>query len=170
MLQPAPVQSIYTRYQPIGQNGDLASSINFSADTRIVETAAGIGFGLAVSQGVLSDAGCVIGGSAFVGVTRRDVTIARADLSATPGQIPQNTYPVDLYPQSDNVGVLVTGDIWVNCYASVTPATAVTFSATTGQFGLAGTTITDARWMTTAVGSAGTPALAVLRLGSPTGK
>ena len=42
--------------------------------------------------------------------------------------------------------------------------------AATGKLGIAGTSIPDARWMTTAAGSAGTPVLAVLRLGSPTGK
>ena len=69
MLQPAPVQTTYIRYLFPAQNGMLASEHNFAADTRIVETAAGIGFGLAVSQGV-NDDGCIIGGSAYVGVTR----------------------------------------------------------------------------------------------------
>lgn len=158
MLKPAPVQTTYTRYQPVGQNGMLADEVNFAADTRIVETAAGIGFGLAVSQGT-NDNGCIIGGSAFVGVTRADPTLARADLA------PATSPSIDIYPQYDNAGVLTMGDIWVNCYASVTPATTVVFEAATGKLGIAGTTITHARWMTTAVGSAGTPALAVLRLG-----
>jgi hypothetical protein len=158
MLQPAPVQSAYTRYILPAQNGMLASSINWAADTRIVETAAGIGFGLAVSQGV-SDNGCIIGGSAFVGVTRADQTLPRSE-----------TLTLDQYAQYDNAGIFVSGDIYVNCYASVTPATAVVFEAATGKFGIAGTSVPDARWQTTAVGSAGTPVLAVLRLGSPTGK
>jgi|SRR6516164_4646179 len=166
MLQPAPVQTVYTRYIGVAQNGILASEVNFVADTRTVETAAGIGFGLAVSQGV-NDRGCIIGGSAFVGITRADPTLARADLSV-PGS--SNTLPLDAYPQYDLAGILAAGDIWVNCYASVTPATTVTFSATTGQLGIAGTTITHARWMTTAVGSAGTPVLAVLRVGDPSFK
>jgi hypothetical protein len=159
MLQPAPVQSTYTRYYFPAQNGMLASSINWAADTRIVATAAGIGFGLAVSQDPANDQGCVIGGSAFVGVTRADQTLPQAA-----------TTTLDTYAQYDNAGILVSGDIWVNCYASVTPATAVVFEAATGKFGIAGTSVPDARWMTTAVGSAGTPVLAVLRLGSPTGK
>jgi hypothetical protein len=157
MLQPAPVQLLYTRYLTPAQNGMLASSTNWAADTRIVETSAGIGFGLAVSQGV-NDKGCIIGGSAFVGVTRADQTLPRADV--TPAMT------VDTYSQYDNAGVFTMGDIWVNCYASVTPATAVTFEAATGKLGIAGTTITDARWMTSAAGTAGAPVLAVLRLGS----
>jgi hypothetical protein len=155
MLQPAPIQTTYTRYLLPAQNGMLASAVNWTADTRIVETAAGIGFGLAVSQGV-ADAGCIIGGSAFVGVTRADQTLPQAGSITT----------IDVYQQYDNAGIFVSGDIWVNCYASVTPATAVVFEAATGKLGIAGTSIPDARWMTTAVGSAGTPVLAVLRLGS----
>lgn len=157
MLQPAPIQSTYTRYQPVGQPGMLADEVNWAGDTKIVETAAGIGFGLGVSQGI-NDKGCIIGGANFVGITRADQTLPRADVTPV--------MTVDTYSQYDNAAVLTMGDIWVNCYAAVTPATAVTFSATTGQFGLAGTTITDARWMTSAAGSAGTPVLAVVRLGS----
>ena len=161
MLQPAPLQTVYTRYLGVGQNGMLADETVWAADTRTVETAAGIGFGLAVSQGT-NDKGCIIGGAAFVGVTRADPTLARADLSV-PGT--STVVGLDLYAQNELAGVLTMGDIWVNCYASVTPATTVVFSATTGQLGVAGTTITHARWMTTAAGSAGTPVLAVLRLG-----
>jgi hypothetical protein len=154
MLKANPVQTTYTRYQPVGQPGMLADENNWTADTRTVETAAGIAFGVAVSQGT-NDDGCIIGGSAFVGITRADQTLLRTDVV---------TDPVDTYLQYDNAGILTIGDIWVLCYASVTPATAVTFDATTGQLGKAGTTITSGRWMTTAVGSAGAPVLAVLRL------
>jgi hypothetical protein len=160
MLQPAPVQTVYTRYMTPGQNGMLADETNFVSDTKIVETAAGIGFGLGVSQGT-NDRGCIIGGAAFVGVTWADKTLLRTDVI---------TDPIDTYLQYDNAGVLSAGDIWVNVYASVTPATTVTFSATTGQIGLAGTTITHARYMTSAAGSAGTPVLAVLRLGDPSSR
>jgi len=166
MLQPAPVQSTYTRYEPVAQNGMLANETNWVADTRIVETAAGIGFGLAVSQGT-GDKGCIIGGSNFVGITRADQTLPRADLSI-PGS--SSTTPLDAYSQYDNAGILKEGDIWVNCYAAVTPVTAVTYETATGKLGIAGTTITNGRWMTSASGSAGTPALAVLRVGNIAGK
>ena len=158
MLIPAPVQTTYTRYIGPGQNGMLADEINFTADTRFVETAAGIGFGLAVSQGTNPD-GCVIGGSSPVGITRADPTLARADV------YPATALGIDIYFQNELAGILVMGDIWVNCYASVTPATAtVVFEASTGKLGIAGTTLPNARWMTTAAGSAGTPVLAVLRV------
>ena len=153
MLQPAPVQSTYIRYLLPAQNGMLASEVNWAADTKTIETVAGIGFGLAVSQGV-ADQGVIIGGAAFVGITMRDVTLPRSE-----------QLTVDAYARYDNAPVLTMGDIWVNCYASVTPATTVVFEVATGKPGIAGTTITHARWMTTAVGSAGTPVLAVLRLG-----
>jgi hypothetical protein len=160
MLQPAPVQTTYTRYLKPGQNGMLADEINYAADTRIVETAAGIGFGLAVSQGVADD-GCIIGGSVFVGITRADITLARADV--TPA------LTVDVYPQYDNAGILVMGDIWVFCYGNVAAGAAVTYDTTTGKLGAAGTTIEDARWMMAAAGSAGTPILAVVRIGNIAG-
>src|SRR5262252_2370222 len=158
MLQPAPLQSTYPRYQPVAQNGMLADEVNWDGDSRIVETAAGIGFGLAVSQGT-NDDGCVIGGSAPVGVTCGDATLPQAVGLTT-----------DKYSQYDVAGVLTKGDIWVNCYASVTPATAVVFEAATGKFGIAGTTYPNARWMTTAAGSASVPVLAVLRLGNISSK
>src|SRR5262252_7552287 len=158
MLIPAPVQTTYTRYQPVAQAGMLADEVNWAADTRIVETTAGIGFGLAVSQGT-NDDGCIIGGSAPVGVTRADTTLARADLA------PATSPGIDIYAKGDNAGVLTMGDIWVLAYASVSPATAsVVFEAATGKFGIAGTTYPNARWMTTAAGTASVPVLAVLRI------
>lgn len=155
MLQPAPVQADYTRYIGIAQNGMLASEINFSADTRIVETSAGIGFGLAVSQGT-NDRGCIIGGSAFVGITRADPTLAQAAGLTT----------VDLYAQYDNAGILVMGDIWVLPDNAVTAGEAVYYSTSTGKLGHSGgTVIEDARWMTTALAGV----LAVVLIGNIAG-
>lgn len=150
MLTPAPVQTNYTQYILPAQNGMLASSINWTADTRIVETAAGIGFGLAVSQGV-NDKGCIIGGAAFVGITRADHTLPQA----------AGITVVDTFLQNDNAGILTMGDIWVIVSAAVVAGAAVTYSATTGQFG-SGTTVAQARYMT----SAATGGLAVVRLGN----
>ena len=150
MLQPAPVQSVYIRYLLPAQNGMLASEVNWAADSRNVETAAGIGFGLAVSQGV-ADAGCIIGGSAFVGITRADIT-------------PPLT--VDVYPQYAVAGILVMGDLWVIPDNAVVAGEAVYYSSTTGKLGHSGgTVIEDARWMT----SAAAGGLAVVRLGNIAG-
>ncbi len=162
MLTPAPVQSHYNRYLTPAQVGMLASEINWSADTRIVETAAGIGFGLAVSQGV-ADRGCILGGSAFVGITRADPTIAVA-----------SGLTVDKYPQYDNAGILVMGDIWVSPDNAVVAGEAVYYSTTTGVLGHSGgTIIEDARWMTTSTTFTTTAGvsliLAVVRLGNIAG-
>ncbi len=155
MLTPAAVQSTYIRYLTVAQVGMLASEINWSADTRIAETAAGIGFGLAVSQGT-NDKGCILGGSAFVGVTRADPTLPQAAGLTT----------VDKYAQYDNVGVLVTGDLWVVPDNAVVAGEAVYYSTTTGHLGHSGgTVIEDARWMTTAAAGA----LAVVRIGNIAG-
>jgi hypothetical protein len=129
----------------------------WAADTRQVETAAGIGFGIAVSQGT-NPSGCVIGGSTPVGITRADPTLARADLA------PATSPGIDIYPQYDNAGVLTLGDIWVIAGGAVTVGSAVVFSATTGQCGVAGTTMPNARWMTATTGAG---QLAVVRLGNP---
>jgi len=151
------VQSAYAETHPIAQSG-MAACADFSADTRICETVAGIGFGLAVSQGS-ADKGALIGGASaavFVGVTISDKSIDNTD----------NTGAADGYRRYDNMGVMYRGDIWVTTGGIVTAGGDVTFASTTGvlssaaasgtQFAIAG-----ARWMTAAASGA----LAKLRLG-----
>jgi len=155
MLTPSAVQSTYTRYIPVAQNGMLANETNWAADTRTVETSAGIGFGLAVSQGT-NDKGCIVGGSAFVGITRADPTLAQAAGLTT----------VDKYAHYDNAGILTMGDVWVFPDNAVTAGEAVYYSTTTGALGHSGgTIIEDARWMT----SAAAGVLAVVRIGNIAG-
>jgi len=150
----ATVQSTYAELQPIAQAGMPASG-DFSADTRTCETAAGIAFGVAVSQGS-ADNGALIGGASaavFVGVTIADKSV------------PYNGTN-DEYAQYDSMGVMTRGRIWVTVGGDVTDGGDVTFVDTTGvlssaaasgtQFAIAG-----ARWMTTA--SSG--GLALLHLG-----
>src|SRR5262252_3548638 len=135
MLQPSPVQTNYNRYLLPAQVGMLASEINFVADTRIVETAAGIGFGLAVSQGTAA-AGCILGGTAFVGLTRVDITLPRSE-----------TLTLDKYARYDNAGILASGDLWVIPAGTVHAGDAVYYNTSTGQLGFSGgTVIEDARW------------------------
>jgi len=158
MLTSSPVQTEYNRYQPIAQNGMLASSVNFSADTRIVEIVSGgltsIPFGRAVSQGV-NDQGCVVGGDAFVGITRLDQTIARSD-----------TLPIDEYPEGDNAAILVTGDLWVICWGDVTVGDSVHYDDEGKLSASGGTAIDSSRWQT----SAASGELAVVRLGNIAGQ
>lgn len=154
MLTPGPVQSTYIRYLLPAENGMLASSVNWAADTKICETVAGIGFGLAVSQGS-ADRGAILGGTAFVGITRKDITLPNV---STPGP--------DIYQRYDNMGVLTMGDLWVVAEGAVVAGEAVYYNTTTGALGHSGgTKIEDARWMTSAAGGA----LAVVRLGNIAG-
>jgi hypothetical protein len=164
MLQPGPVQSNYNRYILAGQVGILADMINFDADTRQVETAAGIGFGLAVSQGTNAN-GCIIGGTAFCGITRSDPNLPASTLVT-----------VDKYSQYDNASVVVKGDIWVapSGTGTIHPGDAVYYNTSTGALGFSGgTVIEDARWMTAlqsgkdATGN--TVNVAVVRLGNIAG-
>jgi hypothetical protein len=122
----------------------------YNADSRICETVAGIGFGLAVSQGT-GDKGAILGGSAPVGASLRDITLIHA--------LAQQ----DMYSQLENMGVLVDGDIWVQVSTAVTPATAVTYDPATGIFAATGTAFPRARWIK---GSSGA-GLALLRINQP---
>lgn len=133
------VQTTYSENMAIAFPG-MPADADHSVDTRICETAAGIGFGVAVSQGA-ADKGALIGGASaavFVGVTVKDITVID-----------------DEYAQYDNMGVMYRGTIWVTVGGDVTDGGDVTFASTTGvlssaaasgsQFAIAG-----ARWMTTA--------------------
>lgn len=119
--------------------GLVANMLEASIRSKNVETAAGIGFGLAVSQGT-ADNGCVLGGSAFIGVTVRDATLGLAPvnpLSDTP-----NT--VDKYGQYTSAAVLSRGDIWVVAGMNVAAGNAASYNTTTGAFstGTSGTAAT----------------------------
>jgi hypothetical protein len=160
MLTPAPVQSTYNRYILPAQNGMRASAINFTTDTRIVEILSGsdnsIPFGRAVSKGSF-DRACIIGGSSFVGITVADITLARSE-----------NLVIDVYPEGDNAGIMVTGDLWVIVAGAVNDGDSVHFSTTDGKLSAAGgQTIDSSRWMTTQATIGG---LAVVRLGNIAGK
>lgn len=143
------VQSTYSENIAVALPG-MAADADISADTRIVETAAGIGFGVAVSQGT-SDKECLIGGASaavFVGVTLRSIT-----------------GDADSYDQYDNASVITRGDVWVTVAGDVTAGGDVTFKDTTGALSSAAAGANDfaiagARWMT----SASSGDLAKLRL------
>ncbi|WP_343711901.1 hypothetical protein [Inquilinus sp.] len=153
----AVVQNTYTENIRPAFVGQIADMTGYDADTRNVETAAGIGFGLAVGQGT-APKGAVLGAAtaaAFVGISIRDVTLDPRD--------------GDKYPQNANMGVMTWGDIWVQTGGAVAVGADVTFDAATGvlssaaagasQFAIAG-----ARWMSATSGVG----LAKLRLRGPT--
>lgn len=154
MAENVVVQSTYPETQAVAYAGMPATMHGWDADSLFVETAAGIGFGLAVSRGT-SEKGVVIGGTAFVGVTFRDITLVQRLGEA-----------VDTYRQRDLAGICVRGDIWVNVTTAVARGDAVIYNATTGAFGgAAGQSLTHAKWQRGNGGSAG---LAILRLVGPT--
>lgn len=148
------VQTTYSENMAAAVPG-MPADADFSADSRTVETEAGIGFGLAVSQGT-ADKGALLGAAAatgFVGVTIRDKGVVNASNA-------------DKYNEGDTAAVMTRGDIWVTVAAAVEAGDDVTFSSTTGALSSVaadGTNfaITGARWMT----SAAQNGLAILRLG-----
>lgn len=115
-----PVQTSYSERHGIAREGLLDGVGDIT--TRLVETAAGIGFGKAVSRGS-ADQGAVLGGSDFLGVSVKDVTI-----------VPSTSLAADIYPQKSEMGVRVTGNIWVKPSTDVTPASPVYYNKTTGAF------------------------------------
>jgi hypothetical protein len=123
------VQSTYATTMRVafaGLKGDTAPEVIL---TRQVETAAGIGFGLAVAQGtgdrqVRLGAGTV---STFVGVTLVDQTAGSTAI--TP---PTN---VDQYQAGDLAAVMQAGSVWVLADGAVTAGTAATYTQATGRIG-----------------------------------
>jgi len=126
------VQTTYRPQIAAGAIGMIVDETHASVNTRMVETSGGVGFGLAVSQGV-GDTGCVIGGSAFIGVTVRDVTLDRVPIDP---QAPVGTIlAADTYPQYANAGVMSTGHIWVAAGAgSIKANDAAFYDQTVGKF------------------------------------
>ncbi|MGL4968468.1 MAG: structural cement protein Gp24 [Inquilinus sp.] len=150
----AVVQNSYSETMRPAVAGMVANLTNADADTRIVETAAGIGFGLAVGQGAAAK-GAVLGAAVaagFVGISIRDVVLDPRD--------------GDIYRQGASSAVLTEGDIWAVTGGAVAAGDNVVFEAATGilsslpadatHFAIAG-----ARWMTGAANGG----LAVVRLG-----
>lgn len=120
-------------------------------DTRTCETAAGVAFGRAVSEGTNAH-GAVLGGATkFIGITIIDPTL-----------IIQAGQTVDLYQQYSNMAVKLEGDVWVRPVAAVTHGSPATYSSSTGQLNpaSAGVSIPNSRYIT----SAGAGALALLQL------
>lgn len=130
----------------------LIKGPDFNTITGVCETVAGLGFGIAVSQGS-GDQGVVIGGTraGFLGITVRDVTL--------------ESVQADVISRYQNLSVLQRGQIWVAPSHSVVAGDAVYFVAATGVLtnqssGNQGP-INGARFVTSA---AGTGDLAVVEL------
>lgn len=148
------IQTAYNTRMPVGLPGQIADMSTADVDSRVCETSAGIGFGLAVGIGS-ADRGCVLGSAAatgFLGVSVKDVANVNADQAE--------------YAQYSEMPVLYRGDIWVTVGGDVADGENVTYNKTTGVLSSIGAdsdnfAITGARWMTTATSGN----IAKLRLG-----
>lgn len=116
------VQSAYNRYGSAGVAGAFADMSGWDADSRILESASA-GFGLAVSQGE-ADAGAILGGATFVGITVRDITLVHAT--------------ADRYEEGDTMAVAARGDIWVKVANAVTVGLQAYYNSSTGAIGKTG--------------------------------
>ena len=123
------VQRSYRPQQAPGLAGMIVDEIAASKSTYQCETAAGIGFGLAVSQGT-KDTWAVLGGTKFIGLTERDVT--QTGISADPNYAGAG-FAVDLYAQYNNMGVMTTGHMWVVAHSTVAAGDAVFYNTTDGN-------------------------------------
>jgi hypothetical protein len=136
-----PLQTTYPDNIPVAVHGMPATMVGWDADTRIVEEAAGIGFGLAVGRSATNEKRIVLNAAVPVGVTYRDITlIATATV-------------VDVYPQYANAGVCYRGDIWLKSTVAINALVdPVTYAQATGIIGKAAVAagiiaIPGARWM-----------------------
>ena len=150
--------SAQTSYS-INQNKAYAGLVYAQAPhdivSRAVETAAGIGFGVAVARGTDADKQIDLAGSAdFLGITIRSLEKeGAANTAATQ------------WNENETAGVLRKGYIWAVCPAGCVPGNAVKYTDGTGVLdaGAAGageTQLDGATWETTAAAGE----LAVIRL------
>ena len=117
-------------YSPVMRpavEGMIVDTTPHSIAHRTAETSTGIGFGRAVSQGTLSDRGAILGGSAFIGITVRDIT--RDGVVIDPGAV---RIAADLYPQYVEIPVMTRGRVWCIAQSTVAANGAVYYDTTTG--------------------------------------
>ena len=142
-------QTTYSDEQPVAVRGAIGTMLPAALISRTVEDAAGIGFGVAVEQGV-GDNGCKV----FDGGTVLGITVL--DRSAT---------GVDEFAQYESARVMVKGHIWVPAATGAQAGDLVYVRPSNGDFQdvntNSGVQIANARWET----SAGAGELALIRLG-----
>lgn len=144
----AAVQTSYSATHAKALAGMVANSEPSRVITRVVEDAAGIGFGVVVQRGT-ADNQCKLSTASpkYLGITVSD-----------PGQL-----GADLYPQYANAAVMQKGCIWVQASVAVAQGDPVYFVPATGvltNVATSNTQIPNAEWDTTTSGAG----LAVVRL------
>lgn len=126
--------------QPLDNSpGTVAGNFdNARSSTGTCETDAGIGFGLAVSRGANSDRGTILGGTlaGFRGCSIKDITLV--------------TDNGDKYQKPNSMGILESGEIWVEPAVAVAIDDPVHFDGTTGVWSNTGGIgpVLGARWKT----------------------
>ena len=146
------VQTTWTDRPELGRPGQVANFGLCRIDSRIVETAAGIGFGLAVGQGS-EENGCVLGQAADTAATGHVADTFVGITATDPTRYPVAANETDEYVHRAVANVLTEGDIWVSPAAAVALGADVTFNRTTGRLSSAAAaagqpSIPGARWMT----------------------
>lgn len=142
------VQTTYASRLSNGHVGEIADLGESDVISRLVETAGGIGWGLAVVQGTADDQ-CKLGaGGVFLGITVRDPSVP-----------PDNG---DKYIVKDTAAIMREGVIWVTAGEAVVAGDAVyrTAAGVLNKTASGNTLVAGARWET----SAGNGDLAKLRL------
>ena len=125
--------TIYKKEMDAGVAGAIATTENKDIVSRTVETAAGIGFGLAVVQGV-NDKGIRLtttGDTKILGVTVLD---------RTAGDLINGKFV-----QNESARVMIEGTIWVQVAEAVKAGDDVAVDLATGKFNKAGVKIANAR-------------------------
>lgn len=148
---PNTYQTSYTEGMTDNSPGTLAGNFdNARSSTGTCTTEAGIGFGLAVSRDTSSDRATKLGGTItdFRGVSIKDPTLASDN--------------ADKYLPPNSMGVLESGEIWVEPSVAVSIDDPVHFDETTGIFKITGGSgpVVGARWKT----SCGIGGRAILQL------
>jgi hypothetical protein len=121
----------------------ISEETGWEVGTRICETAAGITFGKAVSQGARPK-GCILGGANFVGVTVRDITLSLV----SPDPLATVDNPLDTYGQWTNVAVITRGHIWVKPQGLIVANDPLYYDASNGRFGNSATGLAASGWVT----------------------
>lgn len=149
------IQTTYSERIDAARDGLLIGS-DYNTDTGVVETAAGISFGKAVSEGAAAG-GVVLGGTlaSFLGVSLRDVSVDPNDS--------------DKFAQYRNAPVCRRGKVWVTVAEAVAVGGDVYFSGSDGSWGDTNASsklgpVKGARWAT----AAGSGERALLELGGAT--
>lgn len=149
-----PVQTAYATTLAPAYEGMIADSRDHEVVSKLVETAAGIGFGKVVVQGAADEQVRVSeAGRAFVGLSE---AVHGAEINPN----------ADLFPQYANIPVMRKGPMWVMASVAVSPQQPVYYVPATGVLTNvsntgANTLIPNATWETSTTGAG----LAVVRLG-----